>query len=49
MAGAQRYQLSLGPFSPQANELRLSFLCTHVDCDGKDICCRQDEYLLLIQ
>ena len=49
MAGAQRYQLSLGPFSPQANDLRLSFLCTHVDCDGKDICCRQDEYLLLIQ
>lgn len=49
MAGAQRYQLSLGPFSSSARELRIRFICTHPGCDRKNICCRQDEYSVLIQ
>lgn len=49
MAGAQRYQLPLGPFPSGANELRLQFLCMHPGCDRKNICCRQDEYSTQIQ
>ena len=49
MAGAQRYQLPLGPFPSSAHELHLGFLCMHPDCNRNGICCRQDEYSIKIQ
>lgn len=48
MAGAQRYLASLGPFSPQARELRFMFRCTHPGCSGDDLCCKLIENMITI-
>ena len=39
MAGASRYQLTLGPFPESARELRLRFECRHDGCPGTELCC----------
>jgi len=44
MAGVRRYQLNLGPFSSEGQTLSFRFRCTHPGCDGRDSCCRTDEY-----
>ncbi|HEX7974054.1 MAG TPA: glycoside hydrolase family 57 protein [Anaerolineales bacterium] len=49
MAGAQHHQLPLGPFSADARVLHLRFLCMDPACDRTNICCRQDEYSIIIQ
>jgi len=49
MAGIQRYHLTLGPFPPQAREVRLTFRCTHLGCDCQDICCDPQEYAVRIE
>ena len=48
MAGVRRYHLTLGPFPAQAHELRFRFRCTHPNCDGANVCCRQEERLVRI-
>jgi alpha-amylase/alpha-mannosidase (GH57 family) len=39
MAGASRYQLTLGPFPESAMELRFRFECRHAGCPGTELCC----------
>jgi hypothetical protein len=48
MAGVQRYHLTLGPFPPAVRDVRFQFRCTQRDCDGRDICCKPDEYVVRI-
>ena len=48
MAGVQRYHLTLGPFTPQTSEVRFSFKCTHRNCEGTNVCCKQDEHVVRI-
>jgi len=48
MAGVQRYHLTLGPFTSQAHEVRFRFRCTHRNCDGTNVCCKQDEHVVRI-
>ncbi|MFQ6059087.1 MAG: hypothetical protein ACE5MB_09460 [Anaerolineae bacterium] len=44
MAGVQRYHLTLGPFPPEAREVRFTFRCTHPGCDCRDVCCEARTY-----
>jgi len=44
MARVTRYNLTLGPFSPQAQVVRFRFTCAHKGCPGQDICCEPKEY-----
>ena len=44
MAGQRRHHLTLGPFDPDAAVLRFRFRCTHAGCDGRGVCCRDDEH-----
>ena len=44
MAGVTRYNMTLGPFSPQAQVVRFRFTCTHNGCPGQEICCEPKEY-----
>ena len=46
MAGVQRYQLTLGPFPPQSQELRFIFHCTHPGCTGQELCCNPGEIFI---
>jgi hypothetical protein len=39
MAGASRYQLTLGPFPESAAELHFRFECRHEGCPGTELCC----------
>ncbi len=48
MAGVQRYHLTLGPFPPAAHDVRFRFRCTQPGCDGRNICCKQDEHVVQI-
>lgn len=48
MAGVCRYQHTLGPFPADVQEVHFIFRCTHVDCDGQDICCRPDKYTVQV-
>jgi alpha-amylase/alpha-mannosidase (GH57 family) len=48
MARVQRHHLTLGPFPPEAREVRFGFQCTHTDCDGQRICCKRDEHVVQI-
>ncbi len=48
MAGVQRYHLTLGPFTSQTHEVRFRFRCTHRNCDGTNVCCKQDEHVVRI-
>ena len=48
MAGVKRYHLTLGPFGRGARELRFCFHCTHPGCEGKDICCKPEEFTVKI-
>lgn len=48
MAGVSRYHLTLGPFPPEAREVRFRFRCTHPGCDGRDICCEPTERIVAI-
>lgn len=38
MAGASRYQLTLGPFA-EPGDLRFRFECQHEGCPGTELCC----------
>ncbi len=49
MAGVQRYDLTLGPFAPEAREVRFRFRCTHRNCDGTNVCCKEDEHVVFIE
>lgn len=49
MAGVQRYNLVLGPFSDGAGELLFRFQCTYRNCKGTDICCEMKEYKVKIK
>jgi alpha-amylase/alpha-mannosidase (GH57 family) len=44
MAGVNRYQLTLGPFTEETHEIRFTFECTHVGCPGTAICCDPRPY-----
>lgn len=48
MAGARRYHLTLGPFSPDVPAIRFRFRCTQPGCDGRDICCSREEHAVEI-
>jgi alpha-amylase/alpha-mannosidase (GH57 family) len=48
MAGARRHYATLGPFDARDGPVRFRFRCTAPDCDGRDICCRQDEQTVRI-
>nr|WP_281722092.1 glycoside hydrolase family 57 protein [Nitrosomonas nitrosa] len=48
MAGASRFQLSVGPFS-EAGDLHFTFECTHVGCPGTFICCDSRPYRVSIE
>ena len=39
MAGARRFQITLGPFSASARRLTFRFRCEHPGCDGRTPCC----------
>lgn len=39
MAGARRFQVTLGPFPVTANRLTFRFRCEHSGCDGRAPCC----------
>jgi alpha-amylase/alpha-mannosidase (GH57 family) len=39
LAGAHRYERTLGPFEPTAREVVLRFECRHTNCRGGDVCC----------
>ena len=44
MAGAQRFQVTLGPFDlAEGGEVRFRFRCSEPTCDGRASCCRWDE------
>jgi alpha-amylase/alpha-mannosidase (GH57 family) len=42
MAGARRYQVTLGPFEGSSKRLTFRFRCEHPGCDGKAPCCAGD-------
>jgi hypothetical protein len=42
MAGAKRFQVTLGPFPTTAKRLTFRFRCKHPQCDGKAPCCAGD-------
>ena len=48
MAGTHRYAITSGPLPPGAANLRLRFRCTEPRCDGREICCREDEHVVVI-
>lgn len=48
MAGTSRHHITLGPFPPDVREVRFRFRCTHPNCDGKGICCRENEHHVTI-
>lgn len=48
MAGVQRYHLTLGPFPHRSRELKFRFKCTHRNCEGRDVCCKQEVYIVNI-
>lgn len=48
MAGASRFQLSVGPFS-EVGDLHFTFECTHVGCPGTFICCDSRPYRVSIE
>jgi hypothetical protein len=39
MAGARRFQVTLGPFPASAKRLTFRFRCEHPGCDGRAPCC----------
>jgi alpha-amylase/alpha-mannosidase (GH57 family) len=43
MAGARRFQITLGPFPPAATRLTFRFRCEHPGCDGRAPCCAGEE------
>lgn len=49
MAGASRYQLTLGPFPESEAEISFTFECTHVGCPGTFICCDSHPYRVRIE
>ena len=49
MAGTRRHQTTIGPFDDRAGPVRFRFRCTAPGCDGRDICCRQDEQIVRIE
>ena|SRR5215831_9681432 len=48
MAGASRYQLTLGPFPEEAAEISFTFECTHMGCPGTFVCCDRRPYRVRI-
>ena len=48
LAGARRYQMTLGPFSKEAGTVHFRFQCTHPGCTGEDLCCAGIEQQVLI-
>jgi alpha-amylase/alpha-mannosidase (GH57 family) len=48
MAGVRRYRVSLAPPPRTAQRIHFRFHCTHRDCDGKGICCRQDAQVVTL-
>lgn len=46
MAGVRRYRITIPP--PPPEEVRIRFRCTHRDCDGRGICCRQDDHVVTL-
>ncbi len=49
MAGVRRYRSILGPFEDDSGPLHFRFRCTHRDCDGKGLCCREDEHVVRVE
>ena len=43
MAGARRYQATLGPFAEGPRVVRFRFTCGHPGCDRREPCCRGRE------
>ena len=48
MGGTNRYAVTIGPLAAGATELRFRFRCTEPRCDGREICCREDEHVVTI-
>ena len=48
MAGSKRYQVTLGPFSPDRKAARFSFACTQGGCDGTEVCCSTEERIVFL-
>jgi len=48
MAGASRYQLTLGPAPEEAAEISFTFECTHMGCPGTFVCCDRRPYRVRI-
>jgi hypothetical protein len=47
MAGVRRHRAILGPFEG-GRAVHFRFRCTHRDCDGKGLCCREDEHIVQV-
>ena len=48
MAGTNRYAITIGPLASEARELRFRFRCAEPRCDGREICCREEEHVVAI-
>jgi alpha-amylase/alpha-mannosidase (GH57 family) len=48
MDGARRHRLTLGPFPPDAREVRFSFVCGHPGCDERAECRAPSEHVVVI-
>lgn len=49
MAGVRRYHSILGPFEDGSGAQYFQFHCTHRDCDGNGLCCREDEHVVRVE
>lgn len=49
MAGVRTYHSILGSFADGSGPMHFRFRCTHRDCDGKGLCCREGEHVVQIE
>jgi alpha-amylase/alpha-mannosidase (GH57 family) len=49
MAGARRFQATLGPFVAHARQLSFRFVCEHPGCQHQSPCCRGDMQTILLR
>jgi alpha-amylase/alpha-mannosidase (GH57 family) len=49
MAGARRFQATLGPFGSHARRLSFRFICEHRGCQHQSPCCRSDVQTIVLR
>jgi hypothetical protein len=49
MAGARRFQITLGPFSASAKRLEFTFRCEHPGCPGSAPCCAGELHTIALK